>query len=192
MVSETTRPECLRRGECSLPALTADPVRVEDVLRGKDYSKESQVLVRKPYKKCGNCGRCYSPSSNFQAPCSQPGPELEVTGSSIHLFPRVPSSGAQVPSQEAQGGSSVPSTSGNGGISGQGLWLITLTIYSSLHPEENQIPTRSPLPQLSTPSQPIFWVTDMGIEYSQPRSQDGGEDRNLLHSSVNLTSWFWM
>ena len=49
----TTRPEYLMHGKYLLSPFTPHPIRVGDMLREKDYAKETQVLVRKPYEKCG-------------------------------------------------------------------------------------------------------------------------------------------
>lgn len=132
VVLETTCPEYLRHGECLLPALTPHPIRVEDMLGGEGYSKETQLLARKPCEKCGNRlellqSQIKFPSSSLPArprTCKSQREPLSASFLTLHVTSwgkggtgRGGGGGPQVLSQEAQGGSSVPSASGKGGIS---------------------------------------------------------------------------
>lgn len=150
--------------------------------------------MSKPYEKCGKrLELLQSQPRLLRAPRSQSGPEHLNHGAPLFasfLTLQVTSwcggRGAQVLSLEVQGGSSVPSTTGKGGISFQGSWLITLTTYSSLQPEENQIPTGpSPL-QLSTPSQLTCWVTNRDVECSRPTALKTADCRVGAKASLGL------
>lgn len=145
--------------------------------RGRGYSKENQVLVRTPCEECGNrleLGQSQIKFLSLAFParpgtCKSQREPLALPLSSRCMYQLGGCRGRGGPQVLSQGGSSVPSTRGKGGISSQGLRLITWTTYSSLHPEENPIP--------SVPSSPSFPPHPSSYSGSQPRALEVADCR---------------
>ena len=76
------------------------------MLKGKDYSKETQVLARKPSEKCGKRLELLQSPIKFLSPVFPAGPEhLSLRVPLFTSFPslHVTSTRAQVPPQETEG-----------------------------------------------------------------------------------------
>lgn len=112
------------------------PVRMRDMFKGKDYSKETQVLVRKTSEKCGKTLELLQSPIKFLSPVFPAWARtLKSQSPSLRLSPHFARN--QHKSSSSSSGStrhSPPFHQGRGGISFQGFRLITLPMYSSLHP----------------------------------------------------------
>ena len=109
---------------------------MRDMFKGKDYSKETQVLVRKTSEKCGKTLELLQSPIKFLSPVFPAWARtLKSQSPSLRLSPHFARN--QHKSSSSSSGStrhSPPFHQGRGGISFQGFRLITLPTYSSLHP----------------------------------------------------------
>lgn len=106
------------------------------MFKGKDYSKETEVLVRKTSEKCGKTLELLQSPIKFLSPVFPAWARtLKSQSPSLRLSPHFARN--QHKGSSSSSGStrhSPPFHQGRGGISFQGFRLIILPMYSSLHP----------------------------------------------------------